>query len=98
MFVTARCSLMSPTFNSVKVVFFVHCRLAKTTLSSLTVAAKLQFEESEFSIEWTVGGSFWKHQVVGQLDDISSVGIVVEGVRFHADCCTCFLLIAVGVE
>jgi hypothetical protein len=97
-FVTAWCSLISPTFNSVKVVFFVHCRLVKTTLSSLTVAAKLQFEESEFSIEWTVGGSFWKHQVVGQLDDISSVGIVVEGVRSHADCYTCFLLIAVGVE
>ncbi|KAH8948411.1 hypothetical protein BDL97_11G092500 [Sphagnum fallax] len=59
--------------------WFVGIRLAKTTLSSLTVAAKLQFKESEFSIEWTVGGSLWKHQVVGQLDDISSVGIVVEG-------------------
>jgi hypothetical protein len=93
MFVTAQCSLMSPTFNSVKVVFFVHCRLAKTTLSSLTVAAKLQFEESEFSIEWTVGGSFWKHQVVGQLDDISSVGIVVEGKKQDGQLMTACMLV-----
>jgi hypothetical protein len=71
-FVTAWCSLISPTFNSVKVVFFVHCRLVKTTLSSLTVEAKLQFEESEFSIEWT--------KQDGQL---MTACMLVEGVKTH---------------
>lgn len=55
------------------------CRLARTTFNSLAVSVSLKFEGPQFSIEWSVG-DIWKHQVVGQVQDINSVDIVVEEV------------------
>lgn len=55
------------------------CRLMKNVLSSLAVTVRIKIEDAQFSIEWSVA-DFWKHQIVGKPQDISSAEIVMKEV------------------
>lgn len=52
--------------------------LARSTVANLTVSVSLYFDRASFAIEWRVG-RFWKHRVSGQIMDINSVEMMLEG-------------------
>jgi len=57
--------------------WFVGLGLMKNVLSSLAVTVRIKIEDAQFSIEWSVA-DFWKHQIVGKPQAISSAEIVMK--------------------
>eukprot|EP00250_Pteridium_aquilinum_P028229 c3680_g1_i1 orf=69-1712(+) len=60
--------------------WFVGVRLAKDSLSSFAVLVDMEFDLSRFFIQWSIG-QFFKKRIEGNIQDIDSVKIVVEGAR-----------------
>lgn len=60
--------------------WFVGVRLAKESLSSFAVSVDMHFTLSKFFIQWRVG-QFFRKKIEGDIRDIGSVKIAVEGAR-----------------